>query len=501
MSATTDEPLIAGKYRLLRSLAAGGMGALWLAEHVELETVVVVKRLLELRDSDADVARFRREAKAAATLRSRHIVRVHDFGTDEAGPYLVMELLRGQDLCSLLEQKGALGVPEAMEIFRQATKAMRVAHAAGVVHRDIKPSNLFLAEEEGEIVLKVLDFGIAKRFTAREGSAAITASGMLLGSPGYMAPEQVRGQPVDNRADIWALGVVLYEMLTGAPPFYSEHVGDALVRVCAGDYAKASSLAPELGPAWDELFALALNVDLDQRFQTVEVMLHAAEMAAGGATSLDRVFVGAPTLKATSGPAGSLAPTIPERQSVLGQAHAEARSPRTLDASQVPISEPKREPSSNRRLVWAALVVLAFGGMAWAWMNASGTQSAQAEKSDTAPPVAQPSLPGATTSQGDPQPGASPASADGSSSALPTAEGASGPKPAASEAQPVAAGAAAKKSPTKPAATTTKTSSSQPPASQRGPSQLDASQPGPSQPSQPKSSQPKRDPFTGLVTE
>ena len=120
------------------------MGALWLAEHVELETVVVVKRLLELRDSEADVARFRREGKAAAALRSRHIVRVHDFGTDEAGPYLVMERLRGQDLASLIEQRGAMPVPEAVGIFRQAVKALRVAHAAGVVHRDIKPSNLFL---------------------------------------------------------------------------------------------------------------------------------------------------------------------------------------------------------------------------------------------------------------------------------------------------------------------------------------------------------------------
>src|SRR5690349_6416285 len=185
------QPLIAGKYRILRSLASGGMGALWLAEHVELETVVVVKRLLELRDSEADVARFRREAKEAAALRSRHIVRVHDFGTDEQGPYLVMELLRGQDLCSLIEQRGPLPVDLAASLFRQAAKALRVAHAAGVVHRDIKPSNLFLAEEEGETVLKVLDFGIAKRFAVREGSAAITASGMLLGSPGYMAPEQV----------------------------------------------------------------------------------------------------------------------------------------------------------------------------------------------------------------------------------------------------------------------------------------------------------------------
>src|SRR5688572_26829768 len=412
---STEQPLIAGKYRILRALAAGGMGALWLAEHVELETIVVVKRLLELRDSDADVARFRREAKAAAALRSRHIVRVHDFGTDEAGPYLVMELLRGQDLSSLLEQKGALPVEQAVEIFRQAAKAMRVAHAAGVVHRDIKPSNLFLADEEGEVVIKVLDFGIAKRFEVREGSAAITASGMLLGSPGYMAPEQVRGQAVDTRADIWALGVVLYEMLTNAPPFYSEHVGDSLVRVCAGDYAPATSLSPGLGKAWDEFFAHALEVDPEERFPNVEVMLHALDLILNGAPNLDRLLAGAPTLKATSGVVGSLAPPPPGRDASGGRKRASGalpvhHNPRTLDASQVPISEPTRSGRSGRTLLWLGAIVLLLGVAGWSWMQQRDASEREEQRLATEQPAELP-LRGTAPARTAPN-GASPASAD-----------------------------------------------------------------------------------------
>jgi serine/threonine protein kinase len=477
---TPDQPLIAGKYRVLRSLAEGGMGALFLAEHVELETVVVVKRLLELRGSDADVARFKREAKAAAALRSRHIVRVHDFGTDEAGPYLVMEQLRGQDLCSLIEQRGALPVAEAVEIFRQATKGMRVAHQAGVVHRDIKPSNLFLAEEEGEIVVKVLDFGIAKRFAVREGSAAITASGMLLGSPGYMAPEQVRGQRVDTRADVWALGVVLYEMLTNAPPFYSEHVGDMLVRVCAGDYALASSLNPALGRGWDAFFALALEIDADQRFPNVEVMLYALDLVLGGSTDLDRVLVGAPTLKATSGAVGSLAPPALNRDSASGgprsrsSAGAKAQhSPRTLDASQVPISEPTpTRTTSSRRLLWAAAVGLTLGGAAWVWLDRSNRPIIPEVALEAAPPG-----PNVRTTS-------APASAEAAAETLPTAEL---PMP---ERTPAAADTAPKPIKARPAAPA-KTSTTKP-----------VSQPTTTSPTtKPKSKEPKRDPFTGLVTE
>ena len=500
-STPPDQPLIAGKYRLLRPLAAGGMGALWLAEHVELETVVVVKRLLELRDSPADVARFRREAKAAAALRSRHIVRVHDFGTDEAGPYLVMERLRGQDLASLLEQRDALPVDEAVGIFRQAAKAMRIAHAAGVVHRDLKPSNLFLAEEEGELVLKVLDFGIAKRFAVREGSAAITASGMLLGSPGYMAPEQVRGQPVDVRADLWALGVVLYELLTNASPFYSEHVGDSLVRVCAGDYAPATSLNPGLGWGFDAFFARALAVDVEQRFQSVEIMLHGLDLVLNGATDLDRMLASAPTLKATSGAVGSLAPPLPERESVTGPGLAAAvrQDPRTLDASHVPISEPvPTGPSKSRQLAWVALVLLlAAGAVAWVARRESA-ETAVVNAPDPAPsgtPTAERERADATQS------GVGPVVTDGSTDTLPTSEAS---QPAAStvtrqNAPSVAAGTAPRKTTSRPAAPTkTTTKTNQTPAKTTADETAEAPT---SPPPKTKSSQPKRDPFTGLVME
>lgn len=488
-------PLVAGKYRILRSLAAGGMGALWLAEHVELETIVVIKRLLELRGSEADVARFRREAKEAAALRSRHIVRVHDFGTDEQGPYLVMELLRGQDLCSLLEQRGPLPSDLAADLFRQAVKALRVAHAAGVVHRDIKPSNLFLAEEEGETVLKVLDFGIAKRFAARDGSHAITESGLLLGSPGYMAPEQVRGQRVDTRADVWALGVVLYEMLTNAPPFYSEHVGDSLVRVCAGDYAPLSSLRRDLGGVWDEFFAQALAVDPDVRFQSVDVMLHALDQVLTGAPHSSRMLSGAPTLQATSA-ASDAPPTArgpwpsSKRPSALD---ALRHGPRTLDASQVPISEPARSGLSPRLVLWTAASLLLVAAALFVWLYRSPGAEVPPHAETVPTTATRPALPASPTAPPSPAPAQGPASADGASDLLPTPEHA---------AKTTKAAAATSSSPVQPATATTRTTSTKSrAASTSKPPTTAPSETAPSKAGPPRSSQPKRDPFTGLLME
>ena len=219
---------IAGKYRIEEVLAQGGMGVVVLARHLQLEEQVAIKFLLPESASNPDaVARFNREARASAKIRSEHSVRVHDVGVlDNGAPYMVMEYLDGWDLGVELSQHGRLLLADALEFFLQACEAVAEAHALGIVHRDLKPANLFLSRRaDGSICIKVLDFGISK-FSGRdvsESSASdygMTQAAAVLGSPYYMSPEQLRSaRGVDQRTDIWSLGVILYELLTGLHPF------------------------------------------------------------------------------------------------------------------------------------------------------------------------------------------------------------------------------------------------------------------------------------------
>jgi eukaryotic-like serine/threonine-protein kinase len=215
--------VVCGKYRLIRPLGEGGMGVVFEAEHLRLRESVAIKFLrpevLALPDA---VERFEREARASARIRGPHVVQVLDVDTDESGrPYMVMELLRGRDLEAELRAHGRLPIEGAVDLVLQACVAVAQAHAAGIVHRDLKPSNLFVSEEGGKRVLKVLDFGISKIAPDAEASTApATSLYLAVGTPLYMSPEQMRSsRDVDGRSDIWSLGVILYELLAGTPPF------------------------------------------------------------------------------------------------------------------------------------------------------------------------------------------------------------------------------------------------------------------------------------------
>jgi eukaryotic-like serine/threonine-protein kinase len=210
--------VVAGKYRIEGVLGEGGMGRVYAARQTGLERPVAVKVLRpELARDAVALARFHREARLVASLMSEHVVRVHDLGALDTGePYLVMERLDGEDLGTLV-QRGALPVAQATALIAAACAALAEAHAVGIVHRDIKPSNLFLTRQQR---LVVLDFGVAKLAAPSAGSLAMTRDGIVLGSPRYMAPEQISGsRDVDARADIWSLGATLYHLVTGAPPF------------------------------------------------------------------------------------------------------------------------------------------------------------------------------------------------------------------------------------------------------------------------------------------
>jgi serine/threonine-protein kinase len=230
--------IVADKYRVEEILARGGMGLVVSARHLTLNQQVAIKVLLpsELTQEPHAVTRFLREARAAAGLKSDHVVRIYDVGTlqlegiAEGLPYMVMERLEGMDLRTLVRQQGPQSVEQAVTYVAQACDAVADAHENGIVHRDLKPSNLFLTQRrDGTPLVKVVDFGISKA-VADATSLELTTSSVIMGSPLYMSPEQVRdARSVDHRTDIWALGVILYQLLTGRPPFR----GDSLTAVCA----------------------------------------------------------------------------------------------------------------------------------------------------------------------------------------------------------------------------------------------------------------------------
>jgi serine/threonine protein kinase len=244
--------IVSGNYRIERVLGQGGMATVFAASHVRLPRRVAIKviteDLTESEESSEFLLRFRREAETLARLEHPNIVTVFDWNVTESGqPYLVMELLSGEDLSQLLRRVGALPKPMAVQIFAQISAALTVAHQAGVIHRDIKPSNVFLCHGATNSFVKVLDFGIAKHLLQ---SASLATQGQaLLGTPAYMSPEQARGQneQIDERTDQFALALVLYEMLMGQPAFLSEG-GPADGDAVSGPFRR-SAAAGRCGPA------------------------------------------------------------------------------------------------------------------------------------------------------------------------------------------------------------------------------------------------------------
>jgi serine/threonine-protein kinase len=233
--------VIDGKYRVERDLAEGGMGAILLATDLATNEHVAIKVMLpEAMEIEGAVTRFEREARAAAGIVSEHVVRIFHVGELQNGaPFMVMEYLEGKDLGEVVGPEKSLSIAEASDYVLQACEAMAEAHKSGIVHRDLKPSNLFLAErKDGPKIVKVLDFGISK-FSAdspvvgKEG-AALTATRTMMGSPLYMSPEQVRSaKNVDRRSDIWSLGVILYELLSGRLPFEGDNPGAICAMIVA----------------------------------------------------------------------------------------------------------------------------------------------------------------------------------------------------------------------------------------------------------------------------
>jgi serine/threonine protein kinase len=296
--------LLAGRYRLLEQLGEGGMGSVWKAEHQVLDSQVAIKIIdPDVARLEFNLARFLREAKTLASLRSPHVVQVLDFGSDADTPYLVMELLQGQTLGRRLSEKGRLSLGEISRVMSDVCSAMSLVHEQGLIHRDLKPENIFLCGVGEQQVTKVVDFGIAKSLRGELPASMKTRTGHMLGTPSYMSPEQCRGlKDIDHRADLWALGVIVYECLLGKVPFEGEVLGDLLLRICMDPLPVPSQQFPSqqfssgqfpseqlplqrmLAGSFDAWFAKAVARDRTERFQSArELAVALAELSRSAA--------------------------------------------------------------------------------------------------------------------------------------------------------------------------------------------------------------------------
>lgn len=343
--------LLSDKYEVLDVLGGGGMGRVYRARHRQLKRWVAIKLLHQHIGGEEAVARFLREARAAAQIASTHVAHVMDAGVLSNGnPYIVMEHLNGRDLARWLREDGRLAVTQAVDFMLQALEALAEAHALQIVHRDIKPDNLFATRGSGgDISIKVLDFGLAKAGPALAQTAPdITERGVMLGTPRYMAPEQFSdAQQADVRSDIWSFGATLFELVTGAPPFAGETLPQIYRAVMHRALPSIRSLVPELPEGLEHVVATCLTRERELRFAD------AAEVAAA--------------LRPWAGPA---AVERIERICRIVEAARDVRSRRdqTPPSAADPPSAVVVDPLQRRRLPWVTLGLSVVSGTGFLWL-------------------------------------------------------------------------------------------------------------------------------------
>jgi serine/threonine protein kinase len=383
--------VIADKFRIGRRLGEGGMGVVMAAIHLELDAPVALKFLL--RNDEAFVERFLREARAAARLSSEHVTRVLDVGRLPSGaPYVVMEYLEGETIAEHVARVGRVPLADALDWLVQTCAGLSEAHAAGIVHRDIKPANLFLVRRpDGTARVKILDFGVAKVIEAND--PGLTTPGSVVGSPSYASPEQlVRPAAVDHRADIWALGVTLYGLVAGELPFSGDTIAAKYMRILGETPARVDALVPDVPRGLADAIERCLAKEPGDRYQDVASLAAAIAPFAPPSTQPTAArLVPASTARPRIDAAASDATLVDDR------AHHEET---TLAA--------EASPRRGRLVAAAAVVVVAIAG-AVAWYARAPTEAARAAPATSAAAIVSRDVPPASTEP--PSPSAAPASA------------------------------------------------------------------------------------------
>jgi eukaryotic-like serine/threonine-protein kinase len=392
--------ILAGKYRVERLLGEGGMGWVVLATHLQLDQRVALKFMhaTHAMSSPEAVVRFLREARAAARIQSEHVARVSDVGTlENSAPFLVMEYLEGQDLDSLLQVSRRLPVELAVDYVLQACEGLAEAHAAGIVHRDLKPANLFLAQKsDGSVRVKLLDFGISK-MSSTGTEAAVTHTQALMGSPLYMAPEQMRSTKlVDRRADIWSMGVILYEMLAGTTPFGGDTLPEICARILADPPASLRKANPAVPVRLEAAVSRCLEKDPDGRYSDAAALAQAVAPfgppeAAAMAERIGRVL-GARSMV--------VRPSLASRPSVVAERSASPSLPTVASKTSASFGASTPAAASRRRFVpWAlAGATLLAGIVAAAGVIGGGSTAKRVSMPPPAGAVNAGASPGASVS-------------------------------------------------------------------------------------------------------
>jgi serine/threonine-protein kinase len=357
--------VIAGRYRLDSPIGEGAMGAVWRAEDQTLKRQVAIKFLYVrgARDPQAMVDQFLREARIAASIQHRNVIHTVDFGTvDDFQPFMVMELLSGESLGERIAREPPLSSEQLIHIMSLTLRGLSAVHDAGIVHRDLKPANIFLQRDSDAVYPKILDFGISRSLNGggERPSAIATQEGLIIGTPDYMSPEQARGElDVDRRADIYSMGAILFEGLTGRLPFIAKTVGDLIVQIVTAEPPRASDVAPSVPKPLSDLIAQAMSKNREHRFTDARALrralLAAAESsyARGGriAASLPPEPVHAPAGQGKRG-AGPPSPPGAALQSAAWGDFEGLEAPRIRDDNPPPPSAaPSFAPPKQQRLV------------------------------------------------------------------------------------------------------------------------------------------------------
>ena len=390
--------MLEGKYRVERLLGAGGMGSVWIAEHVTLHRAVAIKVLdsaAARRDPHA-AQRFLREAQTAARLRSDHIVDVLDMGKfDDGTPFLVMELLEGDALSTRIRSAGRLSQGEAAQLVDQLLEGLGAAHAAGVVHRDIKPDNCFITQKNGRDHLKLLDFGISKVAATSPDAPEMrmTRTGVVMGTPYYMAPEQARGaKEIDHRCDLYAAGAILYECVTGRVPFEAESVNELLFKIVLEPLAPPGGLAPELDEAFEGVVMRAMAREAADRFQTAEEFRNALAPFVQRVSAGTVVMVSVPPgLLGRSQPVSGAALTAP----VDSDPERMRPQPYTPPAGLTATGPQPEVPRNRGTARWTALglsIAVVLGAVGWG-LSRNSLRSAHLPAAEASPPTSGASTP------------------------------------------------------------------------------------------------------------